>query len=81
MVVRIVLWSVGDAKASLDEIRHRLDELGELEPPSMWLVNEAAERFGAVLALEDEDDAVGQIAAIRELIGKDPEVIEDFDAV
>ena len=81
MIVRIVLWSVGDAKASLDEIRTRIDALPPLQPPSIWLANDASERFGAVLALEHEDDEVEQIAALRELIGKDPEVVETFDAL
>lgn len=81
MVIRIVLWSVGDAKANLDEIRARVDDLDELDPPGMWLVNEASERFGALVALEEGDELPGQLLELRELIGKDPEVVEEFDAI
>lgn len=81
MVVRIVLWSVGDARASLEEVRARVDELEELDPPGFWLVNEAAERFGAVVALEEDGSLPHQLLELRELIGKDPEVGEEFDAI
>jgi hypothetical protein len=82
MVVRIVLWSVGDAKASIEEILDRIDELEELPAPGLWLVNHAAERFGAVIAMEDGDDSLPpQLAELQALIGKPPEVYEDFDGI
>lgn len=82
MIVRVVLWSLGDAKASLDEVRDRVDELEPLTPPSIWLVNEAAERFGAILYLDEEvADLPEPLAGVRGLVGKDPEVWEEFDAL
>ena len=80
MVVRIVLWSVGDAKASIEEIRDHLDELEELPSPGLWLVNEVAERFGAIVATDDGEELPPQLDELRRLIGKEPDVLEEFDA-
>ncbi len=75
MVVRIVLWSLGDARTSIDELRDRLEPL---ETPSAWLWNEPAERFGALI-VGDEDDVAEALALARELIGKEPDAFEEFD--
>ena len=77
MVVRIVMWSLGDARTTIDELRERLDPL---ETPSAWLWNEPAERFGA-LVVGDEVDVADHLALARELIGKEPEAFEEFDAL
>lgn len=75
MVVRIVLWSLGDAHTSIDELRDRLEPL---ETPSAWLWNEPAERFGALI-VGGEDDVAEALALARELIGKEPDAFEEFD--
>lgn len=77
MIVRIVLWSLGDARTSVDELRDRLEPL---EAPSAWLWNEPAERFGA-LVVGDEDDLADRLTLARELIGKEPEAFEEFDTL
>jgi hypothetical protein len=46
MVVRILIWGLFDSKTTIDELR---DSLPELEPPSVWIWNEASERFGLVV--------------------------------
>jgi hypothetical protein len=72
-VVRIILWNVGDSETTIDELRARLPEL---DAPSRWLWNDAAERFGLIAYAGDEaayDEA-------RQLIGKEPEAAEEFDA-
>lgn len=75
MVVRILIWSLFHSKTTLDELR---DALPELEQPSMWLWNEAGERFGAVTFDEVVPPALERA---RELVGRDPDVYEEFDAM
>jgi hypothetical protein len=75
VIARVLLWSLFDSKTTIDELRPRLPPL---EPPSAWIWNEAAERFG-VLAFGDE--LPGWLPAVRDLIGSDPEVAEEFDVL
>ena len=73
MIVRILIWSVFDSKTTIDELR---DSLLELDPPSVWIWNEASERFGVVAYGDELPEAV---VSARELIGRDPDVAEEFD--
>ncbi len=73
MLVRILIWSLYDSKTTIEELRSVLDAL---EPPSAWVWNEASERFGVVVFGDELPDAVTQA---RELIGRDPDVVEEFD--
>jgi len=73
MVVRLLLWSLADSQTTLDELRARLPEL---EPPSVWISNEASERFG-LIAYGEIDEEILELAAV--LIGKQPEAGEEFD--
>jgi hypothetical protein len=75
MVVRILIWGLFDSKTTIDELR---DSLPELEPPSVWIWNEASERFGLVVFGDELPEDVGRV---RELIGTDPDVYEEFDAL
>jgi hypothetical protein len=75
VLVRILIWSLFDSKTTIDELR---DSLPELEPPSVWIWNEASERFGLVVFGDELPEDVGQV---RELIGTDPDVYEEFDAL
>ena len=72
MIARILIWSLHDSRTSLDELRQHLPELPEGD---RWISNEAAERFGVVTFGEVLPD----LGPVRELIGKDPEVAEEFD--
>jgi hypothetical protein len=72
-VVRIVLWNVADSATTIGELQARLPEL---EPPSRWLWNEAAERFG-LLSFDDEVEAYEHA---RALVGREPDAAEEFDA-
>lgn len=81
-IVRILLWDVGDAKATLDELRDRIEEMEPLPAHGTWLVNEGAERFGALVVCDEDDEELPpQVGELRALVGKDPEVYEEFDAV
>ena len=72
MTVRLLLWSLADSKTTLDELRAKLPALPEGDH---WISDEAGERFG-LISYSDDDSAV---ADARELIGKDPEVGEEFE--
>lgn len=74
-LVRIVLWSLGDAQASVDELR---EQLPLLEPPSAWIWNEPAERFGGLIV--GDEARIEALAEARALIGKEPDAYEEFDA-
>jgi len=52
--------------------------LPELDEPSAWIWNEASERFGVVVF---GDEPVHELALARELIGRDPDVAEEFDVL
>jgi hypothetical protein len=75
VIVRILIWSLFESKTTIDELR---DNLPSLLPPSEWIWNESGERFGVVLFDEELPEGV---ALARELIGKDPEIYEEFDTV
>jgi hypothetical protein len=72
VTARILIWSLYDAKTSLDELREHLPELPEGD---RWISDEAGERFG-LITFGDELPDLGEL---RRLIGKDPEVAEEFD--
>jgi hypothetical protein len=75
VIVRILVWNLFDADATLAGLRA---DLGELAPPSTWLWNEASERFGALVFGDDLPDSLERA---REVIGRDPDVYEEYDAV
>ena len=87
MLVRIVLWNLADSKTSVGELRRHLrDESVDAfeEVPGLrfkaWISDEATERWGAVYVWESRAAAEQQLPSrARELIGKDPDVGEEFD--
>jgi hypothetical protein len=75
VIARILLWSLFESTTTLEELRTLLPAL---EPPSTWLWNQGSERFG-LLAFGDELPA--GVERVRDLIGTDPEVAEEFDTL
>lgn len=73
MIVRLLLWSLGDSKTSLDELRARIPE----SPNRTWISDESTDRFGAIETWDGEPEAFPP--EIVELIGKEPEIAEEFD--
>ncbi len=73
MIARILLWSLFDSKTTIGELR---EQLPELAPPSAWVWNDASERFG-LIAFGDE--RAEDVAGVRQLIGREPDVYEEFD--
>jgi hypothetical protein len=74
VLVRLLVWDVFDSKTTIDELR---ESLPELDPPSRWIWNEAAERFGVVVVGEDLPESMGWA---QDLIGQEPDVYEEFDS-
>jgi Putative mono-oxygenase ydhR len=90
MLVRLVLWNLADSKTTIHELRRYLrDESVDAfaEVPGLrfkvWLSDEATERWGAVYVWESraasEEALRARVSRARELIGKDPDIAEEFD--
>ena len=87
MLVRLVLWSLADSKTTIGELRRYLrDESVDAfeEVPGLrfkaWISDEATERWGAVYVWESREAADQELPSrVRELIGKEPDVGEEFD--
>jgi hypothetical protein len=70
VTVRLLLWSLADSKTTLDELRAQLPALPEGDA---WISHGPSERFGLI-------SFSGIVPPeIRELIGKDPEIGEEFE--
>jgi hypothetical protein len=74
VVARILLWNIFDSKTNLAELRENLPELGE---DGAWIASDAQDRFGLVWFGEDLPD----LSQVRGLIGKEPEVFEEYDVL
>ena len=81
MIVRIALWRLDETTPSFDELREHLDALEPLAPPGVVLVNEAAERVGALVVIEEEEPLPQQLEELRRLVGRDPDLYEEFDTL
>ena len=87
MLLRIVLWSLADSKTTIGELRRYLrDESVDAfeEVPGLrfkaWISDEASERWGAVYLWESREAARAGVALrARDLIGKDPDLGEEFN--
>ncbi len=87
MILRLVLWNLADSKTTIEELRRYLREESVdrfAEVPGLrfkaWISDEATERWGAVYLWESEEAARQEVPSrARELIGKDPDIGEDFD--
>lgn len=75
MIARLLLWSLFDSQTTIDELRLRLPEL---EPPSAWVWNGVTDRFGLVLF---GDELPPELEDVRNLIGADPHVADEFDVL
>jgi hypothetical protein len=71
-LVRFLLWNVADSKTTLEELRAKVPDLPEGDH---WISDPATDRFG-LIAYSGSLAAIGQI---RDLIGKDPEIGEEFE--
>ena len=87
MIVRFVLWNLADSMTTTEELRRYLrDESVETWEGvdglrfKAWISDAATDRWGAVSFWESAEAAEQDVPSrARELIGKDPDVIEVFD--
>lgn len=81
MIARVVLWRLDESTPSLEALRDRLDALEPLEAPSVILVNEAAERVGAFVVADEDEPPPHQLEDLRLLVGREPDLYEEFDTL
>ena len=72
-VVRLYVWNLADSKTTLAELREHMPAAADRD---FWISNDAAERFGLVTFGSTDPD---ELSRVRDLIGKEPEVAEEFD--
>ena len=87
MLVRFVLWSLVDSDATIADLRtylreESIDQFSEV--PGLlfkaWVSDDATDRWGAIYVWESLEASEQELPSrARELIGKDPDVIEIFD--
>lgn len=87
MIVRIVLWRLADSKTTIHELRRYLrdesvDKFAAVEGLRFkaWISDETTERWGAVYLWESLEASTQPLPSrARELIGKEPDIVETFD--
>jgi hypothetical protein len=87
VVVRFVLWNLADTETSVEELRDYLrDEAVDAfaAVPGIlfkaWISDAGGERWGAIYVFESAAAAEQPLPSrARELIGKDPDIVEIFD--
>jgi hypothetical protein len=87
VLVRIVLWSLADSRTSIEELREYIrTEAADafVELPGLlfkaWISDELGERWGAFYLWESLTASEQTLPSrARELIGKEPDLVEEFD--
>jgi hypothetical protein len=87
VIVRFVLWNLADSMTTIEELRRYLrDESVDAWEDAdglrfkAWISDPATDRWGAISFWESAEAAEQELPArARELIGKDPDVVEVFD--
>jgi putative monooxygenase ydhR len=87
VILRLVIWNLADSMTTIEELRRYLREesVDQFEEvPGLrfkaWISDQATERWGAVYLWETEEAARQELPSrARELIGKDPDIGEEFD--
>jgi hypothetical protein len=87
VLLRFVLWNLADSKTTIEELRRYLrdesvDAFADVRGLRFkaWISDEATERWGAVYLWESSEASEQETPSrARELIGKDPDIVEVFD--
>jgi hypothetical protein len=87
VLLRLVLWNLADSKTTIEELRRYLrdESVDAFEDVTglrfkAWISDEVSERWGAVYLWESREDAEQELPSrARELIGKEPDIGEEFD--
>jgi hypothetical protein len=87
VIVRFVLWSLADSDTTIAELREYVaTEAAQAfsQVPGVlfkaWIADEHTERWGAIYVFANAEAAEQPLPSrARELIGKDPDIVEMFD--
>jgi hypothetical protein len=88
VLVRLVLWSLADSDTTVEELRDYLrDESVDAFQSDVrgllfkaWISDESSDRWGAIYVWESREASEQPLPSrARELIGKDPDLVEVFD--
>jgi hypothetical protein len=87
VVARLVLWSLADSDADVESLRAHLrdeavDAFSEIEGLlfKAWISDAHSDRWGAFYLFESREAAEQPLPSrARELIGRDPDLVEIFD--
>ena len=87
MIVRLVLWNLADSLTNIGELRRYLQDEAvdrfEQVPGllvKLWVSDEVTERWGALYLFESQEASEQELPSrARELIGKEPDIVEVFD--
>ena len=87
MLLRLVIWNLADSKTTIEELRRYLrdESVDAFEDVrglrfKAWFSDEPTERWGAVYLWESREEADQELPSrARELIGKEPDIGEEFD--
>jgi hypothetical protein len=87
LIVRISLWSLADTQTTVAALREYIrDEAAAAfeDVPGLlfkaWVSDQVTERWGAVYVFASAEAAEQQLPSrARELIGKEPDLVEVFD--
>jgi hypothetical protein len=89
VIVRFVLWNLADSQTTIAELRRYLrdesvDAFEDVEGLRFkaWISDEVTERWGAFYVWESQEasrQTLRVLESTRELIGREPDVVEEFD--
>ena len=87
MIVRFVLWNLADSQTTVAELRRYLrdesvDAFEDVEGLRFkaWISDEVTDRWGAFYVWESQEASRQELPSkARELIGRDPDIVEEFD--
>ena len=87
MILRFVLWNLADSKTTIQELRRYLrDESADAfaDVPGLrfkaWISDEVTERWGAISLFESQEASEQPLpSGARELIGREPDLVDVFD--
>jgi hypothetical protein len=87
VVVRLVLWNLADSLTNVGELRRYLQDeaVAKFEDVpglllKLWVSDETTERWGAIYLFESQQASEQELPSrARELIGKEPDIVEVFD--
>jgi hypothetical protein len=87
LILRLVIWNLADSQTTIGELRRYLREESVdafADVPGLrfkaWISDEVTERWGGIYLWETAEAASQPLPSrARDLIGKDPDIAEEFD--